>query len=982
MNKRLLLLIAVGVSAVSSFAYNVGDYIFTPDAKYKVIGENLVQNGKFADNYTGWSNLTGAAVSTDFWSIEAGVGPNGENVLQCVSAADGNDGAYVFQTNPYEASKTYVISMDVMAPMAITTSTTEGAQNYLDVFVNSDFSSSKTADGFKQVAASTTLPSNEWTNVSFAFTDEVEGGSTGGIQIAFGRLVEGTQITNIEIHEVQNVFDTRILEKKLAYDKKLLAIPEFTNESDELTGLIAMLDMYLETGEDPGLGISLDDVQGMTDFMESLTEVERNFMDANSGDLVSYIDRGDWTAWGKYNNGDGVGTQGDWHFEGARWGHPSGSAECNQYIQGSYTLENGTAYVTKSLPAGKYFFQIDAMGYAMAGTGNDVRYTPDYESKLTGAYVFLGNDTVKIDTMDARNYQSYFIIGEVAEGEDLKAGIYFADGPSKLGGRRFVTKPILRVVGTDGLDKIELFIADQAKAVQDNDAKVMIDSAITVKTKAEFPMGKATLQAGIDECQADYNTLHEMISTTMLESASGDGTQVTVADSLMEVMRNMRGYIQAYYGENAPYTDLVEATDVAQMLKDDPKNAGASASTRAALTTAIDNANATIAVFEAQTDSVAGDRDKADELIAALTLASENFAATTASLSNPSDIAIVNGSFESGNADGWDTSGSQTDNGRWKFGKDERFDGNTHISMWRGNTAFSKNKVVQNVTLTHAGTYEFACQWYGFNENGSRDGDETIDSHVYYFAKVASAADSIASISLHTNRNYVDTLGYGKDTPQYFTIIYNKTDDTPTEIQFGFDGLQNGSSVGGLNTYVYGSNTVKYFGDFNNYKTDVTAALNDAVAAAQAKLDANTQLKDSVEYKALANAILAAKSAIDGTTPAYPLSYTVTAPFLQTYVSYVAADPEAGIAESYWISNNDPDSEKAALMSKALKTLARANAAFDVEATGIESITVNNGIKKAAVKGVYTLTGQKVGNSIEGLAKGIYIVNGKKILVK
>lgn len=981
MNKRLLLLLAVGVTTVTSFAYNVGEYIFTPNAKYKVIGENLVQNGNFSNNYSGWNNLNGVAVSTDFWSIETGVGPKGENVLQCVSAADENDGAYVFQTNPYEASKTYVISMDVMAPVTITTNTAVGAQNYLDVYVNSDFSSSKTADGFKQVAESITIPSNEWTNISFAFTDEVEGGSTGGIQIAFGRLVEGTQITNIEIHEVQSVFDTRILEKKLAYDKKLLAIPEFANESDELQGIVAMLDTYLETGEDPGLGISLDDVQGMTDFMESLTDAERSFMNANSGDLMPYINRGNWTSWDKYNNGSGIGTLGDWHFEGARWGHLAGSAECNQYIQGTFTLENGTAYVSKSLPAGKYFFQIDAMGYAMAGTGKDVRYTPNYDSNLTGTYVFLGNDTVRIDALDERNYQSYFIIGEIAEGEDLKAGIYFADGPNKLGGRRFVTKPILRVVGTDGLDKIELFIADQAKAVQDNAAKVMIDSAIVVKTKAEYPMGKATLQAGIDECQTDYNTLHEMMSTTLLESASGDGTQVTVADSLTEVMRNMRGYIQAYYGENAPYTELVAATEAAQILKDDPKNAGASASTRSVLTAAINNANATVEMFRAQTDSVAGDRAKADELIAALLSASENFAATTASLSNPSDIAIVNGSFESGNANGWDTSGSQTDNGAWKFKKVGHFDGNTFITMWRGNTAFSKNKVVQNITLTHAGTYEFACQWYGFNENGSRDGDETIDSHVYYFAKVANAADSIASISVHTNRAYVDTLGYGADTPQYFTIIYNKTDDTPTEVQFGFDGLQNGSSVGGLNTYSFGSNTVKYLGDFNNYKTDIAAALNDAVADAQTKLDANTELKTSVEYKALANAILAAKSSIDGTTTAYPLSHTVTAPFLQTYVGYVAADPEAGIAESHWISNNDPDSEKAALMSKALKTLNRAQVTFDGVATGVIVPTVNT-TNRVVVKGVYNLAGQKISNSIKGLAKGIYIVNGKKVIVK
>ena len=54
--------------------------------------------------------------------------------------------------------------------------------------------------------------------------------------------------------------------------------------------------------------------------------------------------------------------------------------------------------------------------------------------------------------------------------------------------------------------------------------------------------------------------------------------------------------------------------------------------------------------------------------------------------------------------------------------------------------------------------------------------------------------------------------------------------------------------------------------------------------------------------------------------------------------------------------------------------------AFDDASTGIEEIEAassNNGDNK-----IYSISGQFVGDSLNGLSKGLYIVNGKKYLVK
>lgn len=56
-----------------------------------------------------------------------------------------------------------------------------------------------------------------------------------------------------------------------------------------------------------------------------------------------------------------------------------------------------------------------------------------------------------------------------------------------------------------------------------------------------------------------------------------------------------------------------------------------------------------------------------------------------------------------------------------------------------------------------------------------------------------------------------------------------------------------------------------------------------------------------------------------------------------------------------------------------------ADVAFGATVTGINGVEAETNIKN---KGVYSISGVKVGDSVEGLTKGIYIVNGKKIVVK
>lgn len=985
MKKRLLLSLALGLVAGSTFAYNVGDYIYTSDAKYKVVGDNLLSNGNFASNFSGWTQLNGNAVDPECWSVATGAAADGSNAIQSLSNADGNDGTYIGASVAFESSKTYIITMKVNTPASFGSSVTQTSTGYIDVYANADGSFSKTATRFQQVATSTPINSGSWQDVSFAFTDTITGGSTGSIVVALGRLEPGTQVSNIEIREVNKVFDTRIAEDRVAYDKRILALPEFTENKDDLAGMVEQLDACLKANDGSALGLNLDDEVSMTDFLTQMKELENQYLDANSYDLVASKVVSAGTLWSsKIQKGNG--NYGDW-FCGVsgRWFHNSGDDYVYDYIQSSYPLGAGTLGIHKTLPAGKYMFQIEAKGLTyLAGKDESGNFTkPDYDTPVTNQ-LYIGTDTLAADTLDHRNYKTYFIIADVPAATDaselnLVAGVVHQ--ATAKGGTFYYRNPVLRYLGTDAKAVVEKFVADNEKATQQNAAKVMIDSANVIVNKAEYPWGKSQLKAGITACTATYDALVATESTTLLDkldaTGAATGAQISVADSLMETMRDMRGYIDAYYTENKPYTNLAAAVADAQSVISDPDNAGASASTRSALQTAIDNANAAIKTFAAQTDSLPGDVDKSAALVEALNEASVNFRATTASLANPTDITIVNPLFQS-NRTGWDTSGSESGKGFWQGNskwKNAEFEGGLGINMWRGYTAYPKNVVRQTVTLTHAGAYEFSCQARAYNENGGRDGDMTSNNHVCYFAKLVNEADSIGAITVHTNRTKVDSLGYGAGTPEYFVIVYNKTTDTPEEVSFGFDATQNSSS----NTYQFGGNHIRYMGAFAAYQADVKTALTDSIAEAQKLLTYNKALSADNAYKALNNAVICAQSAIDGTTLAFPLSSSVKAPYAQSYVGYVA--PETTSSAKRRVTSAGADAERIAVMVKAMKTLARAKSKFVPVATGIESVNTSNSVR-VNVKGVYNIAGQRVGSSVEGLPSGIYIVDGHKVIIK
>ena len=61
------------------------------------------------------------------------------------------------------------------------------------------------------------------------------------------------------------------------------------------------------------------------------------------------------------------------------------------------------------------------------------------------------------------------------------------------------------------------------------------------------------------------------------------------------------------------------------------------------------------------------------------------------------------------------------------------------------------------------------------------------------------------------------------------------------------------------------------------------------------------------------------------------------------------------------------------------KDMSLVTLSFTYQTTGISQV---EDIKKALQGKVYNLQGQYVGSSLQGLSKGVYIINGKKVIIK
>ena len=378
MKKRLLLQLLAIVCAVSSYAYGVEEYVFTATAKFKTQGENLISNGDFSSgSFEGFSGTDLATpVDASVWSFVPGLGPNGESVAQSLGTTTVSPFTRAIPLTP----GVYVVSYWIKGTAVGTTSVTAGTNNYADFFINSDMSLTK-GDGARGVATKHGF-SSEWTEAVDTFT-VVEDGQY--LIMNFAQFETDVAFTNISVNPAMEVYDNRILQRKLAYIDALIATGKFVNDTEN--GFLGIVEMIRGFLEEPS---ALDDKAGIEDMLASFDVELTAWLNANSADILKGKKR--WDSYGDTRKQNAIGE--GWSGSGGRWCHKNNGGgdgdEIGHRLQGGMGAGSATQYYTINplTFAGTYMFAIETQGYYMVSKSEN--YTPDYITPFEGATYYVG----------------------------------------------------------------------------------------------------------------------------------------------------------------------------------------------------------------------------------------------------------------------------------------------------------------------------------------------------------------------------------------------------------------------------------------------------------------------------------------------------------------------------------------------------------------------------------------------------------------
>ena len=1002
MKKRLLLqLLAVGFAMSSYAAYNVGDYIYSPTAKYRIDGENLVTNGDFTqgDGTEGWSNEAGDAIDGATWGIETAAGPNGENAIKSLgaSADEGKSLHNVWQLQP----GFYTVSYWVKSPSVTTSSVAEGGTNYVNFFLN------ETGDNTITTAVATAAPMlTEWNQV--VMTVEVSAESY--LVFLANNVATDVLFTGFEIHQAVEVYDTRIAARYIADLEKLLNEPDFVNAAGDILGMLDVLKGILEANPEDGTEI--------TSLIENEVEpAYQQFLDEKAGNTIGTTVDGtsvtryltDWATWG-YMNWNNMVNRNTWSFEGGRWGFSPNNGDLERPegdgyvasagIQTSYRLgPDGPvgvrtadgAFNNTSIRGGRYLFSIEAQ--AVAAGNKAAPYGANHSIIIANPSIWIGNRETPIvfenDTLNGYYWKRYYAIVDVPEGTAVQAGFIFPWlEETYQGGRYSLRNPQFRVIGKSQEQVDHLYAFDQL-AMQKNALKARLDSANMINTwnqAAGYPWGHSTLQTAIDNYTSIYNDLLTVVDANGNELDPGR-VSLEYKDEILQAVRDMNSAISAYYNTNRAYQTLVADLAICVKSLNDPKNATGD---KATFQEVVNEAQGMINNTATDADEVDAFRDMDDRLLTA----KEEFEKSSASRANPANLYVKgkNLNWESYTSkttyssdrtgenavNGWNIT-IGTDGKQWDIAPDANYAFGHRASIWRGSSVGPNGRMQQTITLTTPGVYEYRARAFSAEYGDGSKWDQymaiakicgsildwdtfentPVDTLYHpnvrlFFGPEGAVNDSI-TLSKCAPADYLrnpntDALVYTRETGMNYSIIYVKTSSDPETVEFGLEAFENGATAGAC-TFGFGDNRLYYLGATDAYTTDTDAdlaAMTDKAKSLIAQYGIDHETVGWIVYK------------------------------LMRFVG----DANYPWAEGSGLSYVAPTTlqEKQNIILTLKEYIEMLNGTLDPALLGIEEVTAKTQSVARQQRGTYTLSGVRVNG--QNLPAGLYIINGKKVLVK
>lgn len=572
--------------ALGANAYEVDDFVYTKTAKYQVTGANLVANGKFdqgASGTDGWvaTDETSAPLSQVF-VMKIG-GPNGSNT-QAVLSGQTALTAGMYQLVPIERGGTYVVTLRVMGATAgFTDLDLTGANtNYINAYWNTDaalatasgtdllygengvsggYGFSFSTDGFTEVSFAIEVPNNE-----------------GFIIIDLRGLNEGLEIGDVECHAVQEVYDDRIADRRIAYIQKYLNAYDLTNMDlyPDLMEMIEEVQNAVENNASPeDMAVQMENLDNAwaeftaTSFSNVLDLIPPITGSVSSGGLYS----ANWDNWAqKFNtlNSEFPTDRAPWTWSTNRWCHKT--AEVNtpmsiQWMRGAGTNDvwDNIATLTATLDKGKYYWGFSGDGGKM--TLNKNRWARSWAADCAGVQLFFNGDTTDVFTLDPATRMDYVYAFELDEDKEITLGIRCNMIGEDTNGGADVNfySPVLYQVLEEGqlTPEQKAYIAAVNTQLEALKGRIDLANSYLDPEQTEMPWGKETLQIGVDEAQERYDAWAAMSQDEILDKM--DNFEVLADEIMNDGVRALNNnYITPFVTMNAPLTNMPIAIEAAK----------------------------------------------------------------------------------------------------------------------------------------------------------------------------------------------------------------------------------------------------------------------------------------------------------------------------------------------------------------------------------------------------------------------------------
>ena len=611
MKKRLLFAFMALCVTVSGFALTEGEFVYTPQGRFKITGANLNANNKFQD-MTGWTVIGADKTLADKFNIVADGYAQGFNSVVSVDGETADEGMY-YKFEPTDANGVYVVSFKLKG----------AALNTVKTFINGDNTATVDKDAnLVKVAGNTvgtyTYPEtadevvvNTWEELTEewqTFNYAIVGDGTARVWfISFTKMATTIEIADLQIAPAMQFADLRardeMLEKLKAYRDCYPWKDEVWATFDGYPEIIAGLE---EIGDESGQA-ELDELLGVAQ------EVLDEFLYENMDD---YLADGPTTS-GANDNYLGIKTTaknlqkannlGDWQPSGVSkrmfWsenaypdlGHYGGN---NSWNYNNPETPMGI-YQQKTLDPGSYVFTIESLAALRAeATSNSWTLNEGWNPAYGVAYIVKIVDGAATDTiasvvkdLDSRIYTPFIVSVKIAESATYEIGFkaYCKDAYKDLKNGSVTYVRNASIYGKNDNKYNQKQLKYEANVLEQiSTGRTNLNTAAGYLADESYLWGKDALKAVVDEVEPKIAAYEAMSQDDIIATYDRDTYVNTTSEET--------GLLQYTVYQEA--TKLIIAANREFEAENDTLNS---------MQTGIDNAEKTIAMrlYDAATGKVA-----------------------------------------------------------------------------------------------------------------------------------------------------------------------------------------------------------------------------------------------------------------------------------------------------------------------------------------------------------------------------------------